>query len=56
VKNFCKEYGNFIDGMKIRKDLIVLVYPLLLLNRLIFAMTPFFIWNKPSLQLVFLIV
>ena len=42
--------------MKIRKDLIVLVYPLLLLNRLVFAMTPFFIWNKPSLQLVFLIV
>ena len=42
--------------MKIRKDLIVLVSPLLLLNRLVFAMTPFFIWNKPSLQLVFLIV
>lgn len=56
LKNFKKEYGNFVEGMKIRKDLIVLVYPLLLLNRLVFAINPFCIWNIPSLQLVFLIV
>lgn len=56
LKNFSKEYGSFIEGMKLRKDLMVLVYPLLLLNRLVFALIPFFIWNTPSLQLVFLIV
>lgn len=56
LKNFKKEYGNFVEGMKIRKNLIVLVYPLLLLNRLVFAINPFCIWNIPSLQLVILII
>ena len=49
LKDFGREYGNLIEGMKLRKDLLILVYPLLLLNRLIFAMIPFAIWNIPSL-------
>jgi hypothetical protein len=41
--------------MKTRKRMIIFVYPLLLINRLIFAFIPFSIWNYPAFQIMFLI-
>ena len=55
-KLFLNKFGNLIEGMKKRKSLIVYVYPFLLLNRIIYAFIPFFCFNSPSLQILFLIL
>ena len=54
-KDFSKSYGNLIEGMKARKAMVIYIYPLLLINRLVFAFIPFSIWNFPSFQIIFLI-
>jgi len=55
-KEFIDEYGYLIEGMKIRKKYIYLVYPFLLLDRFIFTFIPLWFWNKPSLQITFLMI
>ena len=55
-KEFKKEYGYLTEGMKIRKKYIYLVYPFLLLHRFIFTFIPLWFWNKPSLQITFLMI
>lgn len=42
--------------MKIRKKYVYLVYPLMLLQRFMFTFIPLIFWNKPPLQITFLII
>jgi len=42
--------------MKLRKPSTKYVYPLLLLNRLVFAFIPVALFNIPSLQIIFVIL
>ncbi len=42
--------------MKIRKKYVYLVYPLMSLQRFMFTFIPLIFWNKPSLQITFLII
>jgi hypothetical protein len=42
--------------MKLRKPSTKYVYPILLLNRLIFAFIPVSFFNIPSLQIIFVII
>ena len=55
-KEFIETYGVLIEKMNIRKPSTKYVYPLLLLNRLVFAFIPVAFFNIPSLQIIFLII
>ena len=48
-KEFIETYGVLIENMKLRKPSTKYVYPLLLLNRLVFAFIPVAFFNIPSL-------
>jgi hypothetical protein len=55
-KEFIESYGVLIERMKLRKPSTKYVYPLLLLNRLVFAFIPVAFFNIPSLQIIFVIL
>ena len=55
-KDFVQLYGVLIEKMKLRKSSTKFVYPLLLLNRLVFAFIPVAFFNIPSLQIIFVIL
>ena len=55
-KEFIQTYGVLIEKMKLRKPSTKYVYPLLLLNRLVFAFIPVAFFNIPSLQIIFVIL
>ena len=55
-KEFIESYGVLIERMKLRKPSTKYVYPILLLNRLVFAFIPVAFFNITSLQIIFVIL